>query len=127
MVSDAEAHAEEDKLFREMVGARNKADASAHTVEKAIKDLGDKLSDEEKKPAQEALDAVKAAMAGDDREDLERKTEALVQASAAILQKTYEKDAATAGGAGADGSAEKKDDVLDAEFEEVKDGDRKKA
>jgi len=127
MVSDAEAHAEEDKQFRELVAARNKADATAHTVEKAIKDLGDKLSDEEKKPAQAALEAVKAAMAGDDREKLERETEALVQASSAILQKTYEKDAAASGDGAAQDSAGKKDDVLDAEFEEVKEGDRKKA
>ena len=127
MVSDAEAHAEEDKLFREMVGARNKADATVHTVEKAIKDLGDKLSDEEKRPAQEALDAVKAAMTADDREDLERKTEALVQASSAILQKTYESGAADAGDSATADAGGKKDDVLDAEFEEVKEGDRKKA
>ena len=127
MVSDAEAHAEEDKLFREMVGARNKADATAHTVEKAIKDLGDKLSDEEKRPAQEALDAVKAAMGADDREDLERKTEALVQASSAILQKTYEAGAGAAGESATADAGGKKDDVLDAEFEEVKEGDRKKA
>ena len=127
MVSDAEAHAEEDKLFREMVGARNKADATAHTVEKAIKDLGDKLSDEEKRPAQEALDAVKAAMGADDREDLERKTEALVQASSALLQKTYEAGAGATGESATADAGGKKDDVLDAEFEEVKEGDRKKA
>ena len=127
MVSDAEAHAEEDKKFRELVGARNKADATAHSVEKAIKDLGEKLSEDEKRPAQEALDAVKTAMAGDDREDLERKTEALVQVSSTILQKTYEQGAGTAGESATADAGGKKDDVLDAEFEEVKEGDRKKA
>ena len=81
MVGDAEAHAEEDKKFRELVGARNKADATVHTVEKALKDVGDKVSDDEKKSANEAIEAVKAAMAGDDREDIERKTQALEQAS----------------------------------------------
>jgi molecular chaperone DnaK len=82
MVSDAEAHAEEDKKFRELVAARNKADATVHTVEKALKDVGEKLSDDEKKPANDALAALKAAMSGDDREDIDRKTTALEQASA---------------------------------------------
>jgi molecular chaperone DnaK len=134
MVSDAEAHAEEDKKFRELVGARNKADATIHTVEKALKDLGDKISEDEKKAATEAVAAVKTAMSGDDRDDIERKTAALEQASSAIMQKLYQQ---SAGGGGADSagdaggasgrSEQPKDDVLDAEFEEVKDGDRKKA
>jgi len=133
MVSDAEAHAEEDKKFRELVGARNKADATIHTVEKALKDVGDKISEDEKKAASEAVAAVKTAMSGDDREDIERKTQALEQASTALLQKMYEQSAAGAGAGGdtggAGGHTEKpKDDVLDAEFEEVKESsDRKKA
>jgi molecular chaperone DnaK len=132
MVSDAEAHAEEDKKFRELVGARNKADATIHTVEKALKDAGDKVSEDEKKAASEAVAAVKTAMSGDDREDIERKTQALEQASTALLQKMYEQSAAGAGAGGdtggAGGHTEKpKDDVLDAEFEEVKESDRKKA
>jgi molecular chaperone DnaK len=130
MVSDAAAHAEEDKKFRELVTARNKADATVHTIEKALKDLGDKVSDDEKRAANDAIAAVKTAMAGDDREDIERKTTALETASTAILQKTYEQQAAAgaAGGAGAGAGGEaKKDDVLDAEFEEVKEADRKKA
>src|SRR5580693_8669412 len=73
MVSDAEAHAEEDKKFRELVGARNKADASIHTVEKALKDVGDKVSEDEKKAATAAIAGVKTAMSGDDREDIETK------------------------------------------------------
>jgi molecular chaperone DnaK len=132
MVSDAEAHAEEDKKFRELVAARNKADATIHTVEKALKDVGDKVSDDEKKAASEAVAAVKTAMSGDDREEIERKTQALEQASTALLQKMYEQSAAGAGAGGdtggAGGHTEKpKDDVLDAEFEEVKESDRKKA
>jgi molecular chaperone DnaK len=134
MVSDAEAHAEEDKKFRELVGARNKADATIHTVEKALKEVGDKVSDEEKKTASDAVAAVKTAMSGDDREDIEAKTQTLEQASSALLQKMYQQ---SAGGAGAGGGSEAgaagghtetaKDDVLDAEFEEVKESDRKKA
>jgi molecular chaperone DnaK len=126
MVGDAEAHAEEDKKFRELVGARNKADATVHTVEKALKDVGDKVSDDEKKSATESIAAVRAAMSGDDQEEIERKTQALEQASTALLQKMYEQSAgAAAGGSAAPES--KKDDVLDAEFEEVKEADRKKA
>src|ERR1700722_17019469 len=134
MVGDAEAHAEEDKKFRELVGARNKADAAIHTVEKALKDAGDKVSDDQKKSATDAVAALKSAMSSDDRDDIDSKTTALEQASSAIMQKMYEQSAASAGagasGPGAEsGSAGQhapKDDVLDAEFEEVKD-DRKKA
>jgi molecular chaperone DnaK len=135
MVSDAETHAEEDKKFRELVGARNKADAAIHTVEKALKDAGDKVSDDQKKSATDAVAALKSAMSGDDRDDIDRKTTELEQASSAIMQKMYEQSAASgsagASGAGADAGAAgqhaPKDDVLDAEFEEVKDNDRKKA
>jgi molecular chaperone DnaK len=132
MVSDAETHAEEDKKFRELVGARNKADAAIHAVEKALKDSADKISDDEKKTATDALNEVKTAMSGDDREEIERKTAALEQASAAIMQKMYEQSAASAGpGPGSESGGSRaeapKDDVLDAEFEEVKESDRKKA
>jgi molecular chaperone DnaK len=134
MVSDAETHAEEDKKFRELVGARNKADATIHSVEKALKDAGDKVSDDQKKAATDAVAALKGAMSGDDRDDIESKTTALEQASTAIMQKMYEQSAAAGAGAsstgaeaGSAGPQAPKDDVLDAEFEEVKDGDRKKA
>jgi molecular chaperone DnaK len=133
MVSDAEAHAEDDKKFLELVAARNKADAAVHSVEKALKDLGDKVSEDERKAANDAIAQVRTAMSGDDREEIEKKTAALEQASSAILQKMYQEQAANAGAAGGAGSsaehaeAATKDDVLDAEFEEVKDSDRKKA
>jgi molecular chaperone DnaK len=130
MVSDAEAHAEEDKKFRELVGARNKADAAIHSVEKALKDVGEKISEDQKKSAADAVAAVKTAMSGDDREEIERKTTELEQASSAIMQKMYEQSSASAASAGDGGSAgpqQPKDDVLDAEFEEVKDSNRKKA
>jgi molecular chaperone DnaK len=131
MVSDAETHAEEDKKFRELVTARNKADATIHSVEKALKDVGDKVSEDQKKAATDAVAAVKTAMSGDDREDIERKTTELEQASSAIVQKMYEQSAQGAGASADTGPAghtqAPKDDVLDAEFEEVKDNDRKKA
>ena len=135
MVSDAEAHAEEDKKFRELVAARNKADATVHTVEKALADGGEKVSEQDKKAANDAIAAVKTAMAGDDKDDIEHKTQALEQASTALMQRMYEQQqAAAGGGAGSTGGSEggsapggKQDDVLDAEFEEVKESDRKKA
>ncbi len=134
MVSDAEAHAEEDKKFRELVGARNKADAMVHTVEKALREAADKISEDEKKSAEESIAAIKTAMAGDDREDIERKTAALEQSSTAIMQKMYEHAASAGQGGSADAQAggasqgqAGKEDVLDAEFEEVKESDRKKA
>jgi molecular chaperone DnaK len=130
MVGDAEAHAEEDKKFRELVAARNKADATVHSVEKALKDVGDKVSEDEKKSAAESVAAVKTAMSGDDREEIERKTQALEQASTALLQKMYEQSAgaaSTEAGATSGAAGAKKEDVLDAEFEEVKESDRKKA
>jgi molecular chaperone DnaK len=134
MVSDAEAHAEDDKKFRELVTARNKADATVHTVEKALADGGEKVSEQDKKAANDAIAAVKTAMAGDDKDDIEHKTQALEQASTTLMQRMYEQQQAAAGGGagstgGSDGSAPggKQDDVLDAEFEEVKESDRKKA
>jgi molecular chaperone DnaK len=132
MVTDAEVHAEEDKKFRELVGARNKADAAVHTVEKALKDLGEKITEDEKKAAVDALASVKAAMSSDDREEIDRKTTELEQASSAILQKLYQQSAGGAAGDGEGGASggrpeAPKDDVLDAEFEEVKESDRKKA
>jgi molecular chaperone DnaK len=135
MVSDAEAHAEDDKKFRELVTARNKADATVHTVEKALADGGEKVSESDKKAANDAIAAVKTAMAGDDKDDIEHKTQALEQASTALMQRMYEQQQAAAGGGGAGSSGSsgpgaaggKQDDVLDAEFEEVKESDRKKA
>src|SRR5271165_3581966 len=127
MVADAEAHAEEDKRFRELVGTRNKADAMVHTVEKTLTDLGDKVSEDEKKSAQEAIAAVKSAMSSDDKDEIERKTQALEQASAALMQKVYQQSAGSASGSGAGDTGAKKEDVVDAEFEEVKESDRKKA
>jgi molecular chaperone DnaK len=132
MVSDAETHAEEDKKFRELVGARNKADATIHSVEKALKDAGDKVTDDQKKTANDAVAALKSAMSSDDRDDIDSKTTALEQASSAIMQKMYEQSAGAGASspgsdAGSAGQQAPKEDVLDAEFEEVKDSDRKKA
>ena len=133
MVRDAEAHAAEDKKFRELVEVRNKADGMIHAVERSLKDLGDKVEAAERAQVESAVSDLRSALKGDDRGVIEKKTEALAQASAGIAQKAYAAGQAGAGAgeqpaAGADasqGAGGGKDDVVDAEFEEVKDKGRK--
>jgi len=139
MVRDAEAHAEEDKRFRELVDTRNKADGMIHTVEKTVKDLGEKVDAGERAKVESAISDLRTALKGDDKGVIEKKTEALAQASASIAQKAYAANpggpegaagpggAAGGGGAGAGASGAQagREDVVDAEFEEVKDKDRK--
>jgi len=132
MVRDAEAHADEDKRFRELIDSRNKADALVHSTEKSIKDLGDKVEPAERASIEAAMNDLRSVLKGDDKEAIDRKAEALAQAAAPAVQRAYQAEAG-AGGAGAQGapgggagaSAGGKDDVLDAEFEEVKDKDPK--
>ena len=134
MVADAEAHAEEDKKFRELVETRNRADGMVHSVEKSLKDLGEKVSGEERAKVESALSDLKGVLKAEDKDKIEKKLEALMQASAAIAQQAYAQEnpqgagAGDAGGgasAGAESGSRKDDDVVDAEFEEVKDKDRK--
>jgi molecular chaperone DnaK len=133
MVRDAEAHAEEDKRFRELVDTRNKADALIHAVEKSMKDLGEKVDPAERGTVEAAISDLRTALKSDDKAQIERKTEALTQASAAIAQKAYagEQQQAGAGaqpGAGPESGASRPaggDNVVDAEFEEVDKKDRK--
>ena len=127
MVDDAAAHADEDKKQKELVEARNQGDGIIHTVEKAMTDAGEALTDEDKQPVNEAIDALREAMKGDDKAEIDAKVEALSQASATVMQKAQ---AAGQGGEGAAGEAggeqaKQDDDVVDAEFEEVKDDDKK--
>ena len=129
MVSDAEAHAEEDKKFRELVETRNKADGLVHSVEQTLKDLGEKVATEERVKVENALNDLKAVLKDDDKDKIEKKLEALMQASSAIAQQAYAQQSGEGGeGAAAAGSAEgsgkDRGDVLDAEFEEVKDKDQ---
>ncbi len=138
MVKDAEAHAAEDRKFRELVDVRNRADAMAHAVEKALKDLGEKVSPEERAKAESALSDLRTALKSDDKEAIEKKIEALGQASASIAQRAYAQQAGAgaAGGEGsgggsdsgagaAGGSQKPEDNVVDAEFEEVRDKGRR--
>jgi molecular chaperone DnaK len=129
MVRDAESHAEEDRRFRELVESRNKADALLHQTEKSLKDLGDKVQPSDRANIESAMADLKRVLGEDDKSVIETKANALAQAAAAIAQQAYAQagpagEGAAAGGGAADGGASaggSKDDVLDAEFEEVKD------
>ncbi|WP_018860640.1 molecular chaperone DnaK [Thioalkalivibrio sp. ALJ3] len=127
MVKDAEAHAEEDKKFQQLVGARNQADALVHSAEKSLKDLGDQVSDEERSAIESAVAEVKQAMEGDDAEAIEQATQKLAEASGKLAEKAYSQNADAAGEAGAEqaDSGQQGDDVVDAEFEEVDDDQKK--
>jgi molecular chaperone DnaK len=125
MVKDAEAHADEDRKFHEMADARNQADSLIHATQKSLSDLGeDKVSAEEKQGIDAAIESLQEAMKGDDKADIEAKTKTLGELSGKLAEKLYadkgaEGAAAEAGGEQAE--AADADDVVDAEFEEVKD------
>jgi len=122
MVQDAEAHAEEDRKFHELVTARNSADAIVHATRSSIKEMGDKLSDDERKNVESAIEAVEEAMKGDDKEAIDSAVEKLSQAGQVVYQKAAEQAQAQEESAG--GGEAGSDDVVDAEFEEV-DGEKK--
>ena len=126
MVNDAETHREEDKKFHELVTARNKADALVHATREAIKEHGDKVPADAIGPVESALSDLESAMKGDDKAQIEAKTTALEQVAQSLYQAAA---AASQGGAqpgGDTGSASQAaDDVVDAEFTEVKDDDKK--
>ncbi len=124
MVDDAAAHAEDDRKARELIDARNQCDALIHTAKKAIQEHGDKVSADEKAKIESAIKEAEEAMKGTDKESIEAKAQALALASQTLGEKMYSQtagaDAGTSAGAGA--SAKPADDnVVDAEFTEVKD------
>ncbi|HYM34218.1 MAG TPA: molecular chaperone DnaK [Steroidobacteraceae bacterium] len=125
MVKDAEAHAEEDRKFRELVDTRNKADALMHATEKTLKELGDKVPGAERAKIESAMSDLKTALSGDDKDIIDKKAQALAQASQSLAQAAQAgaNEAAGSQQASNDGGTKGngKDDVLDAEFEEVKD------
>jgi molecular chaperone DnaK len=132
MIKDAEAHASEDKKMRELVDARNTADGMIHATEKSIKDLGDKVDAAEKSAVESAIAELKEAIKGDDKTLIETRTTALTEAASKIAEKAYAQQAEAAGAdttAGSGGSesssADAGEEVVDAEFEEVKDNDNK--
>lgn len=125
MVQDAEAHAEEDQKFRELVDVRNQADAMIHATEKSLEDLGDKVSSEERGQIESALSELRDALKSDDKDKIETKSKVLAEASASMAQKAYEQAAADGSDAEAQSADAGDDGVVDAEFEEVKDDEKK--
>ena len=127
MVKDAEANAEEDKKLTELVASRNQAEALVHSVKKSLADYGDKLDADEKAKIEDAVKATEEAVKGEDKADIDAKAEALGAASQKLGEMVYaqaqaEAQAGEEGAAQADaGAAKGNDDVVDAEFEEVKD------
>ncbi|MFL2884218.1 MAG: molecular chaperone DnaK [Candidatus Pelagibacter sp.] len=131
MVKDAEANKEADKKKRESVDVRNQADTLIHSTEKNLKEHGAKVSDAEKKAIEDASSAVKEALKGEDIEDIKKKTEALVQASMKLGEAIYksQQSAKPESGKddGGDDAGKKDENVVDADFEEVKDENKEKS
>ena len=123
MVQDAEANAEEDRKFEELVTARNQADGLIHATRKTLTEAGDKASAEEKEAIEQAISDLEAALQTDNKDEIEAKTKALTEASGTLAQKLYAEQAQAQQNAEQASGSESapEDDVVDAEFEEVKD------
>lgn len=133
MVKDAEEHKETDRKFHELVDVRNQAENMIHATEKSMKELGDELEKDEKEKIEAAISALKEVIKGDDKEAIEAKTKDLTEASSKMAERIYAKKSqqgATEGGETTTETATKepkpKEDVVDAEFEEVKEGKKDK-
>ncbi|MEE4235291.1 MAG: molecular chaperone DnaK [Anderseniella sp.] len=129
MVKDAEAHAEEDKMRKQLVEAKNHAEALIHSTEKSLAEFGDKVSEADKSAVTAAIAELKTALEGEDTADVEAKTNALAQVAMKLGEAMYQSQQAEDGsdGEGSKSSRTADDDVVDADFEEVQDDDNKKA
>ena len=131
MVKDAEANKEADKKKRESVDVRNQADTLIHSTEKNLKEHGSKISDTEKKAIEDGSAALKESLKGEDIEDIKKKTETLVQASMKLGEAIYKSQQNTKPESnkddGKDEKGKKDDNVVDADFEEVKDENKEKS
>ena len=133
LVKDAEMHAEDDKKKKELVEARNSADALIYSTEKSIRELGDKVDSATKSKIEEASSALKKAMEGEDTEEIKRLSEEMTQVSHKLAEAMYQQAAAGDQQAGADagpggdqtGGAAPEEDIVDADFEEVKEDEKK--
>ena len=124
MVQDAETHAEEDRKARELVDARNQGEAMTHTVRKTLSEAGDKVEDAEKASIESAISDLEEALKTEDVADIQAKTNALIEASHKMAEQMYQEqadEAPTGAGPASGNDAPAGDDVVDAEFEEVKD------
>ncbi len=130
MIKDAESHADEDKKRKELVEAKNQGESLVHSTDKSLKDYGDKVSEDDKSAIETALASLKSALEGEDLEDIKAKTQALAEASMKLGEAMYQAaqaDAQAEDGEEADPKAKAEDDVVDADFEEVKEDDDKKS
>ena len=130
MVKDAEVHADDDRKFHELIQVRNQADNLIHGVSKAIKDAGDKITADERGQLEKSIEALKEALKGTDKADIEAKLKELTEISGKMADRLYaQADTANASDAAADSTQENtkaKEDIVDAVFEEVKDKDKDK-
>ena len=129
MVQDAEANADSDKERRESVEAKNHAEALVHSAEKSVEEFGDKVSEEDKNEIELAISSLKEAIETDDVDDIKAKSEALSNATMKLGQAMYEaqQEEAAAGDAAADAARDDEEDVVDADFEEIDEDDKKSA
>jgi molecular chaperone DnaK len=127
MTEEADRFKEDDKRKRELVEARNQADALIHTTEKSLKELGDKVSAGDKSAIESAIASLKSATQGDDVSDIKVKLSALAQAALKLGESVYGGAQPGAGDGGAQGKGGNGDNVVDADFEEVKDDKKKSA
>jgi molecular chaperone DnaK len=131
MVKDAEANKEADRKKRESVDVRNQADTLIHSTEKNLKEHGSKISDAEKKAIEDGSSALKESLKGEDIEDIKKKTEALVQASMKLGEAIYKSQQSAKPESGkdddGDDTGKKDENVVDADFEEVKDENKEKS
>ncbi len=123
MVKDAEAHAEEDKRKKEMIEVKNKADSLVYATQKSLKDFGDKISEDEKKEIEEAIEKTKKAIEGDSKEEIEKAMEELARKSHKLAEEAYKKAQAEGGSAQGESAAQSEgtkdeEDVVEAEVEE---------
>jgi molecular chaperone DnaK len=126
MVKDAEANADADKKRRDAVEAKNQAESLIHSTEKSLKDYGDKVSEDDKQAIEGAVAALKTSLEGDDAEDIKAKTQTLAETAMKLGQAMYEAAQASEGAEAEGGEhASSKDDVVDADYEEI-DDDKKK-
>ncbi|MGJ7458151.1 molecular chaperone DnaK [Halomonas sp. RA08-2] len=128
MVRDAEAHADEDKKFEELVQLRNQADGMVHAARKTVQEAGEHASEDEKEVIESAAKELEEAIKGDDKDDIQAKLDKLTEASGNLAQKMYAAQAEAAqqgGGEGQDAGGKQEDDVVDAEYEEVNDDQKK--
>ena len=130
MIKDAEAHADEDRKLTELVHARNHADGMIHATEKSLKELADQVGADEKTSIESAIEALKEAVKSDDKDTIETKTNELTELSGKLAERVYAQKSGSEAGeehhAGASSTHHADDDgIVDAEFEEIKDDDKK--